>query len=86
MMLIAFGWIYVVLMIALVQATGSQGSVIGALLTFGFYGLLPVAILVYLMLSPARRRRNRAVEATRRREDPGVSPAPGSRWRRPSAR
>lgn len=66
MLLIAFGWIYVVLMVSLVQATGGQGTLIGAVITFAFYGLLPVGILVYLSLSPARRRKNRALEASER--------------------
>lgn len=63
MILVAMAWIYVVLMVAVVEATGPQGSVLGACVTFGFYGVLPLAIVTYLMLSPARRRARRAREA-----------------------
>ena len=63
MMLVAVAWIYVVLMAAVVEATGSQGSVVGALVTFLLYGVLPLGIVMYLMLSPARRRARRAAEA-----------------------
>ena len=63
MLLIAVAWLYVVLMVAVVVATGSDGSVFGAILTFAFYGALPLAILGYLFFSPARRRVRRAAEA-----------------------
>jgi hypothetical protein len=65
MILIAVAWLYVVLMVAVVEATGTQGTVLGAGFTFLLYGILPVAILMYLMLSPARRRGRRAAEAMR---------------------
>jgi hypothetical protein len=62
MMLIAIAWLYVAFMVAVVEATSSQGTLLGAAFTFLLYGVLPVAILSYLMLSPARRRARRAVE------------------------
>ena len=62
MILIAIAWLYVVLMVAVVEATGSGGTVLGALITFFLYGVLPLGIVMYLMLSPARRRARRAAD------------------------
>ena len=62
MLLVAIAWIYVVLMVAVVEASGSQGSVLGALFTFVLYGVLPLSILGYLYFSPTRRRARRAAE------------------------
>ena len=55
-MVLAVAWMYVVLMVAVVEATSSQGSVLGALITLLLYGVLPLATVGYLWLSPARRR------------------------------
>ena len=63
MYLIVIGWLYVTLLMALAEAFGSQGSVLGAIITFVFYGLLPMALVVYLMNAPARRRRIKEREA-----------------------
>ncbi|MDE2092911.1 MAG: hypothetical protein KGI87_03585 [Burkholderiales bacterium] len=63
MLLVAIAWIYVVLMVAVVEATGSRGSLLGAVSTFVLYGVLPLSILAYLYFSPARRRARRLAEA-----------------------
>ena len=63
MFLVAIAWMYVVLMVAVVEATSPQGTVLGAVFTLVFCGLMPLAIVLYLMGSPARRRRRRAQEA-----------------------
>ena len=63
MYLIAIGWLYVVLMMALVEALSSQGTVLGALFTFVLYGVLPLAIVLYIGSTPARKRARRAAEA-----------------------
>jgi len=76
MILIATAWLYVALMVAAVEATSSQGSLLGAALTFLLYGVLPVTILSYLMLSPARRRARRAAES--RQSDQACASAPPS--------
>jgi hypothetical protein len=65
MYLIAIGWIYVVLMVALVEALSSTGTVVGAVFTFVLWGLLPLAIVLYLLRTPARRRERKAAEAAR---------------------
>ena len=55
MYLVVIGWMYVVLMMSVAEATNTTGSVLGAIVTFFLYGLLPVILVVYLMRTPARR-------------------------------
>ncbi len=62
MYLVAIAWIYVVLMMAVAEATNSNGTVLGAIFTFIIYGLIPVSIVVYLMRTPARSRERKARE------------------------
>jgi hypothetical protein len=62
MYLVAIAWIYVALMMALAEATSSQGTVLGAIFTFLLYGLLPVSIVMYLLGTPARRAARRRTE------------------------
>ncbi|MDM0041795.1 hypothetical protein QTH89_00295 [Variovorax sp. J22G21] len=54
--LIVIGWLYVVVMMAVAEATASNGTVLGAIITFLLYGLAPVALVVYLLGAPGRRR------------------------------
>jgi hypothetical protein len=54
MYLIVIAWIYVVLMMSVAEATNSNGTLLGALVTFVLYGLGPVTLVVYLMGAPAR--------------------------------
>ena len=63
MYLIPIAWLYVTLMMAVAEATNPSCTVLGALITFVFYGLGPVALLLYLMGGPARRRAIKAREA-----------------------
>lgn len=63
MLLIAIAWLYVVLMVAVVEATSSGGTLLGAAFTLLLYGVLPLAIVGYLFFSPARRRARRSAEA-----------------------
>lgn len=63
MYLVAIAWIYVVLMMAVAEATSSNGTVLGALITFLFYGLLPLSLVIYLMRTPDRRKARKAQEA-----------------------
>ena len=63
MYLVVIGWIYVVLMMSVAEASNSTGTVLGAIVTFFLYGLLPVALVVYLMRTPQRRKANKAREA-----------------------
>lgn len=63
MYLIVIAWTYVTLMMAVAEATSPQGSVLGAIITFTLYGLLPMAILVYILGTPSRKRAIKAREA-----------------------
>ena len=60
MYLIVIAWFYVTLMMALAEAASPQGSILGAVITFVLYGLLPMSILVYILGTPARKRRLKA--------------------------
>lgn len=62
MWITAIAWMYVVLMMSLAEATSPQGSVLGAVITFVMYGVCPLAIVLYVMATPARRRARRAQE------------------------
>ena len=68
--LIAIAWLYVAVMMSVAEATNTNGTVLGALITFVLYGLLPVALLMYLLATPMRRRLRREREAAERAEAP----------------
>jgi hypothetical protein len=57
----AVGWIYVVLMMAI-----TEDSVVAGIMTFLFYGVLPVALIMYLAGTGNRKRRRAQEEAERR--------------------
>ena len=63
MYIVPIAWLYVALMMAVAEATNSNGTVLGAIFTFLIYGLGPVALVVYLMGSPGRKKAIRAREA-----------------------
>ena len=62
MYLVALAWIYVVLMMAVAEAGSPNGTVVGAVFTFLLYGVMPLAIVLYIGATPARRRMRRARE------------------------
>lgn len=53
---VVIAWLYVVLMMAVAEALSSQGTVLGAVFTFVLYGVLPLAIVVYILGTPLRKR------------------------------
>ena len=63
MYLIPIAWLYVTVMMAIAEATSSNGSILGGIVTLVLYGVLPVALVVYLMGAPKRRKAIRAHEA-----------------------
>lgn len=65
MYLVVIAWMYVALMMAVAEATSSNGTVLGALFTFLIYGVGPLAIVVYIMATPARKK---AIKARERAE------------------
>lgn len=62
MYIVPIAWLYVALMMAVAEATASNGTVLGAIITFVLYGLLPIGLVVYVMGTPARKRANKARE------------------------
>jgi hypothetical protein len=68
MYVIAIGWLYVTLLMAATEANLTAGA-----LTFTFFGVLPLALFLWLFGTP-QRRRNRA--AADRSEDAGHEPEP----------
>ena len=63
MHLVAIGWIYVALMMAVAEATSTTETVLGAFFTFVLYGVAPVSLVLYLLGTPGRKRAIRAREA-----------------------
>ncbi|MBY0453278.1 MAG: hypothetical protein K2Q11_00130 [Burkholderiaceae bacterium] len=77
MYLIVIAWLYVTLMMSVAEATSSTGTVLGAIVTFALYGLLPLSIVLYIFGTPARRRAIRAREMAERTQAtamPSVTP------------
>jgi hypothetical protein len=62
MHIVVIAWLYVALMMALAEATSTTGTVLGAVFTFVLYGAAPVALVVYLMNAPTRRKKLKARE------------------------
>lgn len=60
MYIIAIGWIYVVLLMSL-----TEPSVVAGLATLFFYGLAPLAVFLYVVGTPARRRRKKRAQEAR---------------------
>ncbi len=63
MYIVVIGWLYVALMMSVAEASSSNGTLLGAIVTFLLYGVGPVGLVVYLMLEPARKRRRKAAAA-----------------------
>jgi hypothetical protein len=63
MYIVAIGWLYVALMMAVAEATNTTGTVVGAFFTFVLYGVAPVSLVLYLMGTPGRKRAIKAREA-----------------------
>jgi len=64
MYIVAIAWIYVALMMSVAEATNTNGTVLGGIVTFILYGILPTAIIIYIMDAPRRKR----VKLARERE------------------
>jgi hypothetical protein len=63
MYIIPIAWLYVVVMMTVAEATNSNGSILGAIVTFVLYGLLPIGLILYFMGAPGRKRAIRARDA-----------------------
>lgn len=84
MYLIVIAWLYVTLMMSVVEATHSNGTVLGGIITFVLYGLMPLSIVIYIFGTPARRRAMRAREIAERTEAT-LSTAPDAGGHPPTA-
>lgn len=62
MYIVPIAWLYVALMMSVAEATNTNGSVLGGILTFILYGILPTSIIVYIMRTPHRKRTRLALE------------------------
>ena len=63
MYIVVIAWLYVALMMAVAEASSPIGTLTGAFFTFVLYGAAPVALVVYVMDTPRRRKAIRAREA-----------------------
>ena len=68
MYIVPIAWLYVALMMSVAEATNSNGTVLGAIVTFVLYGLLPMGLMLYIMGTPARKRALRARQELERAE------------------
>ncbi len=73
MYLVVIAWLYVAVLMAVAEATSSTGTVLGAIITFFLYGLLPIGIVIYLMGTPLRRK----ARLVREQQDAAL-PVPGT--------
>jgi pilus assembly protein TadC len=78
MWIVAIGWMYVVTLMAATEPT-----VVGGIMTFFGYGVLPFSIVFYL--AGSRRRRARAAQAALRTADGHVPGADGGAAHRSGA-
>lgn len=68
MYIVAIAWLYVTLMMAL-----TEPNIVAGLLTFLFYGLLPCALLIWIIGTPQRRRNRLRVIAKQELDQPDRS-------------
>jgi hypothetical protein len=75
MYIVPIAWLYVSLMMAVAEATNTNGTVLGALVTFVLYGLLPIGLIVYFMGSKGRKRAIKARELAEMEAKAAQAPA-----------
>ena len=69
--LVALAWIYVVLMVAVAEAFSPQGTAVGAFFTLLGWGVIPLAVVLYILATPARRRARKAAQSAAADPDRG---------------
>jgi hypothetical protein len=77
MHMIAIGWLWVVFMMAI-----SEKNIVSGVMTFIFYGLVPCAVLLYLLNKQAGRRR---LHQAQMREREKAKEPPGEAVQMPSS-
>jgi mannose/fructose/N-acetylgalactosamine-specific phosphotransferase system component IID len=81
MYIVPIAWLYVALMMSVAEATNTNGTILGGILTFILYGILPISIIVYVMGAPNRKKARLAEEeaqnkVTQLQNDDKTSPKP----------
>jgi mannose/fructose/N-acetylgalactosamine-specific phosphotransferase system component IID len=81
MYIIPIAWLYVALMMSVAEASNTNGTILGGILTFILYGILPISIIVYVMGAPNRKKARLAAEeaqdkVTQLQNDDKTSPKP----------
>ncbi len=66
MYIVAIAWLYVVILMSITET-----SITAGILTFAFYGVLPLALLLWLMGTPIRRRLRQQSQAVDQAMDAG---------------
>jgi hypothetical protein len=75
--LVALAWMYVVLMVAVAEAVAPQGTLLGAFFTVVGWGVIPLALVLYILATPARRRARKAAEQSAAADPDGGGHAAG---------
>jgi len=75
MYLIAIAWLYVVVLMAVVETASPHGSLLGAIFTLLLYGALPLGLLLFIAGTPARRRMRHRAEAEAQQAPPPPPPS-----------
>lgn len=73
MYIIAIGWLYVTLLVAV-----NEASIIAGIISFLFYGLLPCGLLLWISGSKVRRQRRAYQEHLAASQQNGADTAPAS--------
>ena len=69
-LLVGIAWMYVVVLMTVAEAGSPDGTLLGAIVTFVLYGVLPLGIVLYLLGTRERRARRDAAERARSASDP----------------
>lgn len=77
MYIVAIAWLYVVFMMAVAEAMSPQGTLLGAFFTLLLYGVGPLALVLYILGTPARKRRRAREEQVSRVAPDGGCKAAG---------
>lgn len=67
MYIVPIAWLYVALMMSVAEATNTNGTILGGILTFILYGILPISIIVYVMGAPNRQKARLAAEEAQKK-------------------
>ncbi len=78
MWIVAIAWMYVALMMAVSEAVSPVGSVLGAIITLLFYGVLPTALVMYVLGTPQRRKARRVRQAAEEDAERATCDDPGA--------